>query len=50
MMMVKKLKNFVILGVNSSESSNALVLEKGNIKITTNNKVAVQVKDKLYNT
>ena len=43
----KKARNLVILGVNSSDSNNALVLGKGSIKITTNDSVAVQAKDKL---
>ena len=42
----KKARNLVILGTNSS-SSNALVLGKGSIKITTNDSVSVQAKDKL---
>ena len=46
----KKARNLVILGTNS----NALVLEKGNIKITTNDKYCCssqkQIKNKLYNT
>ena len=42
----KKARNLVILGTNSS-SSNALILEKGSIKITTNDSVSVQAKDKL---
>ena len=37
----------VILGVNSSDSNNALVLGTESIKITTNDKTAVQSKDKL---
>ena len=43
----KKARNVAILGVNSSDSSNTLVQGMGNIKITTNDKVAVQAKDKL---
>ena len=43
----KEARNLVILGVNSSDSSNALLLEKGNIKMTANDNVAVQAKDKL---
>ena len=43
----KDTRNLVILGINSSDSSNALVLGKGSIKITTNDNVAVQAKDKL---
>ena len=39
----KEARNLVILGTNS----NALVLGKGSIKITTNDSVSVQVKDKL---
>ena len=39
----KEARNLVILGTNS----NALVLGKGNIKITTNDSVSVQAKDKL---
>ena len=39
----KKARNLVILGTNS----NALVLGKGNVKITTNDNTAVQVKNKL---
>ena len=39
----KKARNLVILGA----SPNALVLGKGSIKITTNDSVAVQAKDKL---
>ena len=42
----KKARNLVILGTNSS-SSNALVFGKGSIKITTNDSVSVQTKDKL---
>ena len=39
----KEARNLVILGTNS----NALVLGKGSIKITTNDSIAVQAKDKL---
>ena len=39
----KEARNLVILGT----SPNALVLEKGNIKITTNDSTAIQAKDKL---
>ena len=39
----KEARNLVILGTNS----NALVLGKGSIKITTNDSVSVQAKDKL---
>ena len=39
----KKARNLVILGTNS----NALVLGKGSTKITTNDSVSVQAKDKL---
>ena len=42
----KKARNLIILGTNSS-SSNALVLGKGSIKITTNDSVSVEAKDKL---
>ena len=43
----KEARNLVILGVNSSDTNNALVLGKGSIKITTNDSVAVQARDKL---
>ena len=43
----KKARNLIILGVNSFDSSNALVLGMGNIKITTNDGVSVQAKDEL---
>ena len=43
----KEATNLVILGVNSSDSNNTLVLGKGSIKITTNDSVAVQARDKL---
>ena len=39
----KEARNLVILGTNS----NALVLGKGSIEITTNDSIAVQAKDKL---
>ena len=39
----KEARNLVILGTNS----NALVLRKGSVKITTNDSVSVQAKDKL---
>ena len=39
----KKARNLVILGTNS----NALVLGKGNIRITTNDSTVIQAKDKL---
>ena len=39
----KEARNLVILGTNS----NALVLGKGSIKVTTNGSVSVQAKDKL---
>ena len=39
----KKATNLVILGTNS----NALVLGKGSIKVTTNDSAAIQAKDKL---
>ena len=39
----KEARNLVILGTNS----NALVLGKGSIKVTTNDSVAIQAKDKL---
>ena len=39
----KEARNIVILGTNS----NALVLGKGSIKITTNDSVSIQAKDKL---
>ena len=39
----KKTRNLVILGTNS----NTLVLGKGSIKITTNDSIVVQAKDKL---
>ena len=39
----KVARNLVILSVNSSDSSNALMLGMGNIKIATNDKTAVQL-------
>ena len=39
----KEARNLIILGTNS----NGLVLGKGSIKITTNDSIAVQAKDKL---
>ena len=39
----KEARNLVILGTNS----NALVLGKGSIKVTTNDNTAIQAKDKL---
>ena len=43
----KKARNLVILGVDSSNSNNALVLGKRNIKVTTNDSATIQAKDKL---
>ena len=43
----KEARNLVILRVNSSDSNNALILGTGSIKITTNDKTAVQAEDKL---
>ena len=43
----KEARNLVIIGVNSPDPNNALVLGKGSIKVTTNDSVAVQAKDKL---
>ena len=40
----KEARNLLILGVNSSDCSNALVLVMGNIKITTNDGVAIQAR------
>ena len=41
----KEARNLVILGINSTDSNNALILGKGSIKIATRD--AVQTKDKL---
>ena len=49
----KEARNLVILGVDSSNSNNALVLGKVSIKVTTNGSAPIQAKDKLkkmYNT
>ena len=43
----KEARNLVILGVDSSNSNNALLLGKGSIKVTTNNSATIQAKDKL---
>ena len=43
----KEARNLVIIGVNSPDPNNALALGKGSIKVTTNDSVAVQAKDKL---
>ena len=43
----KEARNLVILGVDSSNSNNSLVLGKGSIKVTTNDSAAIQAKDKL---
>ena len=42
----KEVRNLVILGVNSPDSNNALVLGKGSIKITANDSVAVQARER----
>ena len=43
----KEARNLVILGVDSSNSNNTLVLGKGSIKVTINGSAAIQAKDKL---
>ena len=42
----KEARNLVTLGVNSSDSNSALVLGEGSIKVTNNDSIDVQSKDK----